>query len=103
MAWCPRCSRDRKENACSEIPSRRDRKLFDKVQKASKGHENIILTGAVDYDEVPGIMADSDILIAPFNTRGFEALDEHGFWWCPVKLFEYMASGKPVVSYDFPE
>ncbi|MFH1433087.1 MAG: glycosyltransferase family 4 protein [archaeon] len=78
-------------------------KLFDEVKRASSGLKNLILTRAVDYDEIPGIMANSDVLIAPFNNRGFRQLDEYGFWWCPVKLFEYMASGKPVVSYDFPE
>ncbi len=78
-------------------------RLFSEVQRAAAGVDNVVLAGAVDYDEVPGIMAGSDVLIAPFSTKGFAELDEYGFWWCPVKLFEYMASGRAVVSYDFFE
>ena len=78
-------------------------KLFDDVRSEAAGAGNVVLAGAVDYDEVPGIMAGSDVLVAPFSTEGFSELDEYGFFWCPVKLFEYMASGKPVVSYDFAE
>lgn len=80
-------------------------RLFGAVKDALdvKGVDNLILAGAVEYDELPGILAASDVLIAPFSTRGFNAIENYGFFWCPVKLFEYMASGKPVVSYDFPE
>ena len=78
-------------------------KLFDKVKAEASGLDNLILSGAVEYNELPGILAGSDILIAPFSTKGFKQLEVYGFFWCPVKLFEYMASGKPVVSYDFPE
>ena len=79
-------------------------RLFSEVQRETAGVDNVVLAGAVDYDEVPGIMAGgSDVLIAPFSTKGFAELDEYGFWWCPVKLFEYLASGRPVVSYDFAE
>jgi len=78
-------------------------RLFSEVQREAAGVDNVVLAGAVDYDEVPGIMAGSNVLIAPFSTKGFSELDEYGFWWCPVKLFEYLASGRPVVSYDFAE
>lgn len=80
-------------------------KLFGAVKDAleTNGVDNLILTGAVGYDELPDILAASDVLIAPFSAKGFNAIENYGFFWCPVKLFEYMASGKPVVSYDFPE
>lgn len=65
--------------------------------------EHIILTGPQSYEEVPKFLAASDILLAPFDTTQSKSLEKYGFWWCPLKLFEYMASGKPVVSYDFPE
>jgi glycosyltransferase involved in cell wall biosynthesis len=75
--------------------------LFEKVQ--GKGIKNIILTGSLPYDNIPSILAQSDILIAPFNTKRFISLEKYGFYWCPVKLFEYMYSGKPIVSYDYEE
>ena len=78
-------------------------KLFSEVQREAVGVDNVVLAGAVDYDDVPGIMAGSDVLIAPFSTEGFPELDKYGFFWCPVKLFEYMASGRAIVSYGFSE
>lgn len=76
--------------------------LFKEVSEKVKHLDNIILTGPQPYSEIPKYLLISDILIAPFNT-GFEGLDRYGFWWNPVKLFEYMASGKPIVSFGFEE
>jgi len=65
--------------------------------------DKVTLPGVMESERIPEILASSDILIAPFDTSGYRALEKYGFWWCPVKLFEYMASGKPIVSYDFEE
>jgi len=75
--------------------------LFKDIEKNKKG--NMILTGSVSYEDIPTILNQSDILIAPFSTEKFSSLEKYGFYWCPVKLFEYMASGKPIVSYDYEE
>jgi len=72
--------------------------LFEHVKRTRA--DNMILLGAKPHDEIPKYLALSDILIAPFNDEYFKGF---GFWWNPVKLFEYMSSGKPVVSYDYEE
>ncbi|RJQ35842.1 glycosyltransferase family 1 protein [Candidatus Microgenomates bacterium] len=65
--------------------------------------KDIILTGAQPYEEIPKYLANSDILIAPFNAANYKAFKKYHFWWCPIKLYEYMSSGKPIVSYDYLE
>ena len=72
--------------------------LFDYVKKIKT--KNMILLGSRPHEEIPKYLAISDILIAPFNHDYFKNSE---FWWNPVKLFEYMASGKPIVSYDYKE
>ncbi len=72
--------------------------MFEEVEKRKA--DNMVLLGAKSHDEIPRYLALSDILIAPFDGKYFEGSN---FWWNPVKLFEYMASGKPVVSYDYGE
>ena len=53
------------------------------------GLENhVIFTGRVDYDDVPKCMAVSDVCISPLPK---------GYITFPIKIFEYMASGKPII------
>ena len=75
--------------------------LYEEINIQSNELTNVILTGPIN--NVPKYLANSDITIAPFNTNRFTKLEDYGFWWCPVKLYEYMASGKPIVSYNFNE
>jgi glycosyltransferase involved in cell wall biosynthesis len=49
------------------------------------------LTGAVDPAEVPAHLARMDAAVAPYP-----ALD--GFYFSPLKLYEYLAAGLPVVA-----
>ena len=58
---------------------------------------NVRLIGRVPYDEVAGYMAACDVLIMPWN-------DSEWIKACnPVKLKEYLAIGRPVVSTAFDE
>lgn len=68
---------------------------YDKIKKIvrEEGLENrIIFTGCVPYFKIPEIIAEMDICIIPFfiNEVTNDAL--------PLKLFEYMACEKPVIS-----
>lgn len=58
---------------------------------------NVHLLGQRAYEEVPGYMAACDALIMPWNrTEWIQACN-------PVKLKEYLAVGRPVVSTPYPE
>jgi teichuronic acid biosynthesis glycosyltransferase TuaH len=55
-------------------------------------HSNIHITGPVPYPQIPGVMAQFDACIVPHvETKFTNSLN-------PLKLWEYLASGKPVVS-----
>jgi len=56
---------------------------------------NVHLLGRKPYDEVAGYMAAADVLIMPWN-------DSDWIKACnPIKLKEYLATGRPVVTTDF--
>jgi glycosyltransferase involved in cell wall biosynthesis len=59
----------------------------------------IILTGAVPYEQVPYYLAIADVGAAPFNTSVHPPL-RVGFYWSPLKIHEYMAMSIPVVTID---
>lgn len=68
-----------------------------------KLRKHVIPVGFKKYEDIPKFLAASDILFVPFDVTCHQALNRYGFWWSPIKLFEYMASGKPIVSYNFKE
>jgi glycosyltransferase involved in cell wall biosynthesis len=75
--------------------------LLGKIKSA--GMKNTIFLGSVNYNKLPAYLGISDICIAPFDASEFRYFDILGFWWNPLKLFEYLGMGKPVVSFDFDE
>ena len=55
--------------------------------------------GAVPYDQMPAVVAACDMGIAPYDTARLAQL-RLGFFWSPLKIFEYMASGLPTITVD---
>ncbi len=58
--------------------------------------------GAIPYAQVPAELAKADLGVAPFTTAPHPALRAAGFFWSPLKIYEYMAAGLPVVTADIP-
>jgi glycosyltransferase involved in cell wall biosynthesis len=54
--------------------------------------DRVVFLGAVDHDDMPDVIASLDVALAPYP-----ALD-HDFYFSPLKLFEYLACGVPVVA-----
>ena len=62
----------------------------------------IRFVGRVPFSEVPAYLAAADVGLAPFDPKAFSAL-RLGWFWSPIKIFEYLASGLPVVTIDIEE
>jgi glycosyltransferase involved in cell wall biosynthesis len=58
--------------------------------------------GAVPYEEVPALLRQAHVGVAPFTRTPHPALQAAGFFWSPLKIYEYMAAGLPVVTTDIP-
>ncbi len=70
---------------------------LDRVRHAADGLPGVVLTGPVAHDRMPAHLAAADIGVAPFDLSAHAPL-ALGFYWSPLKVFEYMAAGLPVVA-----
>jgi glycosyltransferase involved in cell wall biosynthesis len=72
-----------------------------RVREWAAGLPGVTFTGALPYEQMPAALARADIGVAPFDTTAHAPL-QLGFYWSPLKVFEYMASGLPVVAPALP-
>lgn len=67
------------------------------------GQTNLSLHGHIPHAEVAARMAGCDILIAPYAAQvSHVGGGDIGRWMSPLKLFEYMAAERPIVTSDLP-
>jgi glycosyltransferase involved in cell wall biosynthesis len=64
---------------------------------AFRPQPNLRLLGEVDYEQVPGLVAGFDVCMVPFLDNELTRCVD------PVKVYEYLAAGKPVVATALPE
>lgn len=62
------------------------------------GFKNIKILGQKSHSEIPFYLASADVLVLP--NSGHKNISR--FYTSPLKLFEYMASGRPIVASDLP-
>jgi starch synthase len=67
------------------------------IRHEARGLEGVIFTGALPHDLMPASLGACDIGVAPFDIGRHGPLSL-GFYWSPLKIFEYMAAGLPVVA-----
>lgn len=65
-------------------------------------YDRFTFAGSVPHEEVPRYLALADVGVAPFNTAPHPALRSAGFFWSPLKIYEYMAMALPVVTAAIP-
>jgi glycosyltransferase involved in cell wall biosynthesis len=64
--------------------------LRDRVRKLGM-EASVIFTGAIEHARVPTVLRAMDVAVAPFRNMD-------GFYFSPIKLFEYMAAGVCVIA-----
>jgi len=67
------------------------------VQQEAGSMPSVRFAGAVPHPSMPAYLAAADIGVAPFEIAAHRSLSL-GFYWSPLKIFEYMATGLPVVA-----
>jgi glycosyltransferase involved in cell wall biosynthesis len=71
------------------------------AERCARGVPGIHFTGALPHSKLPVALAHAHIGVAPFEPARHAPL-RLGFYWSPLKIFEYMAVGLPVVAPALP-
>ncbi len=76
---------------------KRDEEYYKDLAVTLGLKDKVIFTGRVEHKLVPLYLKAFDVLVMPFPYT-----THYAYYMSPLKLFEYMASGRPIVSTDLP-
>jgi glycosyltransferase involved in cell wall biosynthesis len=79
------------------------RALVDRLEKSARTAGlpgALIMLGNVPYNRMPGVLAACDVCVAPYDPSPEPKLRELGFFYSPMKVWDYMAAGRAIVASD---
>lgn len=73
-------------------------------RRASSSRSNLLFTGYLPHAAAREAMCAVDVLLMPYQTSVSIGVAGHdtAAWMSPMKMFEYLGSGVPVISSDLP-
>lgn len=74
-----------------------DVQLYQKQAEKLGVQSRVIFTGRVEPSRVPSYLSACDVLTMPFPN-----VEHYARFMSPLKLFEYLAAGKPIIASDLP-
>ena len=74
------------------------------AQRAAAAGDNMIVAGFLPHAKALRAMAACDVLLMPYQASVSIGVKGHDTarWMSPMKMFEYLASGTPIISSDLP-
>jgi glycosyltransferase involved in cell wall biosynthesis len=76
----------------------RQRKILSKQIRKLGVEGSVIIQPAIPHHEIPSLIAESDICIAPLGLNDRNVTQGA----CPIKVLEYMAAGRPLLVSNMP-
>ena len=74
-----------------------------RIRAAGKGRGNIIFTGFVANEQIPLYQSAAEVLLMPYQRSVATSSGGNTAEICsPMKMFEYMAAGRAILSSDLP-
>jgi len=79
---------------------------IQKLKRETRDVQNLIFHGFKSQQEIPGYISSFSVLIAPYTDRVIvsekRGANNLALWMSPLKIFEYMASGIPIITTSLP-
>lgn len=77
---------------------------LDRWRQATAAMPNVTMTGMVPHAQVPASLLSCDVVLAPYGRQvgTTDGRSDIARWMSPLKIFEYMALGLPMIVSDLP-